>query len=72
VEIIDVLRHKNFFHGIARKGQELLTAVGKTEGVFLLVTDSTFDYEIKFEYHDMNRWRISKLGGGSGVPEGIE
>jgi hypothetical protein len=72
VEIIDVLRHKDFFHAAARKGQQLLAAVGKTEGVFLLVTDSKFAYETKFEYHDMNRWRISKVGGGTGIPEGIE
>jgi hypothetical protein len=72
VEIIDVLMHKDFFHGVARKGQGILAALGKTEGVFLLVTDSNFDYETKFEYHDMNRWRISKLGGGTGIPEGIE
>lgn len=72
VEIINVLKHKPFFHGIARKGQEILTAVGKTDGVFVLITNSTLDYEIKFEYHDMSRWRIGKLGGGTGVPEGIE
>jgi hypothetical protein len=72
VAIIDVLRHPDFFHGVARKGQELLTAVGKTEGVFLLVTDSNLAYEINFEYHDMNRWRISQLGGGTGVPDGIQ
>jgi hypothetical protein len=72
VEIIDVLRHKDFFRAVARKGQQLLSAVGKTEGVFLLVTDPKFDYETKFEYHDMNRWRISKVGGGTGIPEGIE
>jgi hypothetical protein len=72
VEIIDVLKHKNFFHPISKKGQDLLAAVGKSEGLFLLVTDSNFDYEIKFEYQDMNRWRISKLAGGSGIPEGME
>jgi hypothetical protein len=72
VEIIDVLKHKDFFHGVVKKGQDLLAAVGKIEGVFLLVTDSNFDYETKFEYYDMNRWRISKIGGGTGIPDGIE
>ncbi|MDR3428742.1 hypothetical protein [Silvimonas sp.] len=72
VDIIDVVKHKDFFHPVAQKGQDLLAALGKTEGVFLLVTDSSFDYEIKFEYQDLNRWRISKLGGGTGVPSGIE
>ncbi|WP_197664926.1 hypothetical protein [Acinetobacter venetianus] len=53
------------------KGQELLAAFDKTKGIFLLVIDSNFDYEINFEYHDINRWKISKLAGGTGVPEGI-
>ncbi|GAB7126174.1 hypothetical protein JCM19000A_06810 [Silvimonas sp. JCM 19000] len=63
---------KFFFHPIAKKGQDLLAAPGKAEGVFLLVIDSNFDYEIKFEYEDLDRWKISKLGGGTGVPVGIE
>jgi hypothetical protein len=72
VDIINVIGHKDFFHPANKKGQDLLVALGKTEGLFLLVVDSSFDYEIKFEYQDMNRWKISKLGGGTGVPEGIE
>jgi hypothetical protein len=72
VVIINVLKHKNFFHPINDKGQELLTLLEKTEGVFLLTANSDFNYEIKFEYQDMNRWKISKLDGGTGIPEGIE
>lgn len=71
IEIIDVLKHKHFFHSINVKGQELLAAFDKTKGIFLLVIDSNFDYEINFDYHDINRWKISKLAGGTGVPEGI-
>ncbi len=71
VEIVDVLKHKNFFHPVVQKGQDLLAALGKTEGVFLLVTDSNFDYEIKFEYQNLERWKISKMKGGTGIPEGI-
>lgn len=29
-----------------------------------------FDYEIKFEQHDENRWCVTKLDGKSGLPEG--
>lgn len=71
VEIIDVLKYKDFFHPMNMQGQELLAALGKIKGVFLLVIDAKFDYEINFEYQDMNRWKISKLAGGTGVPEGI-
>jgi hypothetical protein len=72
VEIINVLEHKEFFHSVTKKGQELLAALGKDHGLFLLVTDSSFSYEIKFEYHDLEKWRISKFPGSTGVPEGIE
>lgn len=70
--IIDVLQHRDFFDSAVLKGQELLHSLGKEKGLFLLVIDSSFDYEIKFEYKSMNRWKISKLDGGTGVPQGLE
>lgn len=72
VEIINVLNHKTFFHAVTTKGRELLAALGKDRGLFLLVTDASLNYEIRFEYQDMDKWRISKLSGGTGLPEGIE
>lgn len=39
--------------------------------VCLLVVSSNFDYEIKFEQRDENRWRITKLGGKSGLPDDL-
>ena len=72
VEIIDVLKHKEFFQSISRDGQNLLTALGKPEGIFLLSIDSDYNYEIKFEYENQEKWRISKLGAGTGIPEDIE
>ena len=39
--------------------------------VCLLVVDAAFDYELKFERTDMSKWRISKLDGASGIPEGL-
>ncbi|MCC4590167.1 hypothetical protein LL974_03335 [Xanthomonas campestris pv. cannae] len=71
VEIIDVLKFKYFFHEANAKGREILSSMGKSEGVFLLVIDSKFNYEIKFEYTDMDKWRISKIGGGTGIPVGL-
>jgi hypothetical protein len=38
--------------------------------VALLIVDSTFNYEVKYEYEDSSRWAISKVGGGSGIPVG--
>jgi len=71
VEIIDVLQHKKFFQSISQSGGVLLASLGKPEGIFLLIVDSSFDYEIKFEYEDRSKWRISKIGGGGGIPEGL-
>ncbi len=72
VQIIDVLEHKEFFHAAAAKGRDLLAALEKSAGLFVLIVDSALDYEIKCEYDDMNKWRISKIKGGTGVPEGLE
>jgi len=72
VEIIDVLKHKEFFHAAQAMGRDLLVALEKSGGLFVLLVDARFDYEIKFEYENMGRWRISKLKGGSGIPEGLE
>ena len=39
--------------------------------VCLLSIEDTFDYEIKFESRDISKWRITKVGGKSGIPEGL-
>lgn len=72
VEIVDATKSKEFFHPMLQKGKDLLAALGKDGGIFLLVAESNFEYEIKFEYKDMNRWKISKLGGGTGIPVGAD
>ena len=72
VRIIPVTEHKDFFHPAARKGKDLLVALGKGEGVFLLLVDSNFDYEFKFDHQTRDKWKISKLDGGTGIPEGLE
>jgi hypothetical protein len=71
VEIVDVLRHKTAFHAFAPMGEALLAALGKERGLFLLAIRPDLEYEIEFEYRDMSRWRISKLNGGNGLPEGF-
>ena len=71
-KLFDVLQHKDFFHSATREGRELIAALGKERGVFLLIVDSTMNYEFKFEDVNLDRWRISKMGGGTGVPEGLD
>jgi hypothetical protein len=72
VEIVDVLQHTEFFNAATARGKQLLAALGKSAGLFVLIADSNFDYEIKFEYKNMDKWKISKMKGGTGVPEGLE
>ncbi|MCO4857266.1 hypothetical protein MKD49_12325 [Herbaspirillum sp. WGmk3] len=68
VEIIEVIKNRAFFHPIARSGGELFSHLGKNAGVFLLTINDQFEYDFQFEYTDMNRWRISKLNDGTGIP----
>ncbi|GAB7549703.1 hypothetical protein [Cupriavidus sp. 8B] len=71
VDIIDPFTHNAFFRGMNEKAMQLLALLSKDQAVLLLVIDSTFNYDIKFEYQNLDRWRITKANGGSGVPEGI-
>jgi len=72
VEIIDVLQFKDFFEHATLIGQELLKSIGKSTGLFVLIVDSNFDYKINFEYGDLEKWKISKMKGGTGIPQGLK
>lgn len=50
----------------------LRSNVSRAMAVGLLIVDSNLSYEFKFEHVNMDRWRISKMRGGTGVPEGLE
>ncbi len=71
VLLIDTMRNRQFFGIFNEKGVELMKDLGKPQGVFLLVVDSTFKYNYHFEYEDLDRWKISKLEGATGVLVGI-
>ncbi|MEC4594383.1 MULTISPECIES: hypothetical protein [Nitrospirillum] len=51
-------------------GAALLRALGKETGVFLLTVDTGAQYDIRFDWDDLDRWRITKLDGGTGLPAG--
>jgi hypothetical protein len=71
VMLIDPFKYNDFFAKMNEKSVRLLTLLGKEQGVLLLIIDSGFNYDIKFEYQNLERWRIAKVNGGIGVPEGI-
>lgn len=71
VNLISAMKHRDFFAAMNEKGRALLASMGKVRGVFLLVIDADFNYELKFEWNDLQRWKITKLDGGTGVPAGL-
>src|SRR5689334_8099586 len=73
VHLFDVLEHEPFFAFVREIAPQLRAASANGAVQFcvaLLIVDSNFNYEMKYEYADANRWVISKLHGGSGVPVG--
>ena len=66
---------KQLFHGVNELGPLLRDATsnnGKKCCVFLLIVDSKFNYDIKFEHNDSERWKITKLNGDDGLPVGLQ
>jgi hypothetical protein len=73
VHLIDVFKYKAFFAEVRELVPQLCDASDNGDRRFcvaLLIVDSTFNYEVKYEYDDSSRWAISKVGGGSGIPVG--
>lgn len=69
IALIDPFANNRFFANMNEKAIKLLSAMDKNHGVILLVIDSAFNYDVKFEYEDLERWKISKINGGTGVPD---
>jgi hypothetical protein len=75
VSIFNVLTFKPLFSRIQERGVELRSALqnnGKHFCLFLLTVDAEFQYNIDFEWNDPERWKISKMNGASGLPEGVK
>jgi hypothetical protein len=73
VQLFDVLNHKPMFSAakdIAPRLRDAMSKDGKKWCIALLTVDSTFNYEIEYEYLNPERWAISKLGGNNGIPVG--
>jgi hypothetical protein len=74
VFLIDPLKEKALFETMNSIGRRLWdneADLKKRFCVCLLRVENTFDYEILFEKEDVSKWRISKLDGKSGIPEGL-
>lgn len=74
VTLISTLKESQLFENLNNLGRQLRNSECDPSRKFcvcLLVVSSNFDYEIKFEQRDENRWRITKLDGKSGMPDGL-
>jgi hypothetical protein len=74
VTLISTVKESQLFERLNNLGRQLWNSehdLNRKFRVCLLVVTSDFDYEIKFEQHDENRWRITKLDGKSGLPDGL-
>lgn len=71
VLLIDPFAQNPFFRSMNEKSGQLLGMLDKKSAVLLLEADSESNYDIKFEYENFNRWKITKIGGATGVPEGV-
>jgi hypothetical protein len=66
------LANEDFIRQLHTQAQKFLESLDKPQRLFLLIVNSNKEYEFKFENKNMNRWKISKMDGGTGIPEGEE
>ncbi|MFJ1212672.1 hypothetical protein [Burkholderia pyrrocinia] len=75
IELISTMQHRGLVDGVMHIGAQLRDALandGKKFRVALFRADSRFSYRMDYEWNDHARWNITKLGGASGLPDGLE
>lgn len=75
IELISTMQHRGLVDGVMRIGAQLRDALandGKKFRVALFRANSRFSYRMDYEWNDHARWNITKLGGASGRPDGLE
>jgi hypothetical protein len=80
VFLLDPFAQKGLFQNINSLGYELWNSLTNNKNknknkkfcVFLLSVNSSFDFKFDYEWKDTNKWQISKIGGGTGIPTGIQ
>jgi hypothetical protein len=74
VFLFDVFEFKDLFSQLMPLGVDLrneLSRDGSRFCLFLLNVDSNFGFNIDYEWKDATRWKISKMSGASGLPDGV-
>ncbi|MCU9953429.1 hypothetical protein OEJ37_08655 [Burkholderia sp. BKH01] len=75
IELISTMQHRGLVDGVMRIGAQLRDALandGKKFRVALFRANSRLSYRMDYEWSDHARWNITKLGGASGRPDGLE
>lgn len=74
VNLFSSIRQNSFFSIMDTGGNKLVKLLetnGKRFKVCLLIVNSDFSYDIKFEFDDSNKWEINKLNGATGIPKDL-
>lgn len=66
--LIDPFDQNLVIKSMNNKALKIIELLEKERAVLLLIVDSDFNYEIKFEYENLDCWRITKLNRGTGIP----
>lgn len=67
-DLIGTIHYNVVIKSMNNKALKIIELLEKERTVLLLIVDSDFNYEIKFEYENLDCWRITKLNGGTGIP----
>lgn len=70
-KLINSIKNGGTIRRLSDASSHLLNLLEKPNGVVLLIVESNLDYEIKFEYINLDRWRITRLDGGTGIPKDL-
>lgn len=70
VFLIGAVRQGDFYKRMEALSVQLFRVLARDRGVLLLSAKADFSYDVKFDFDDLDRWRITKLDGASGIPEG--
>jgi hypothetical protein len=75
VELVSTMQHRDFIDGIMRIGPQLRDALandGRKFRAALFRANARFSYRMDDDWNDAARWNITKLGGASGRPDGLD
>jgi len=74
--IFDVFEHETLFDSLQEIALQLHEAILNADNsanfrVALLTINSAYEYDIKYEYEDINKWEITKTKS-NGIPVGLQ